>query len=119
MFTNSIKRARVSKKFQVADLQRRLRNVQKKCNARAKLLCVEFPHVQYINLSEIIHVLKVFVFLVVSHFLSAKVFWMEVKSGFRDPKNVYLSPEQKCLLKKGTNAKIMWTFLRDQILSLE
>ena len=54
--------------------------------------------------------------LVVSHFLSAKVSWMEVKSGFRNPKNVSLSPEQKCLLKKGTNVKIMWTFLRDQIL---
>ena len=75
---------------------------------------------QYINLSEIIHVLKVFAKdFSGQSLLSAKVSWMEVKSGFRDPKNVYLSPEQKCLLKKGTNAKIMWTFLRDQILSLE
>ena len=48
------------------------------------MYCIEFPQVQYINLSEIVHVLKavaivtrvhlnISVIFVVSHFLSAQV----------------------------------------------
>ena len=42
VFTNSIKRAREIRKFQVADLQRRLRNVQKKCTKKL-LFCSYKP----------------------------------------------------------------------------
>ena len=42
--------------------------------------------------------------------------WMEVKSGFRDPKKVPLSLDRGVPLIETTNTKIIWTFLRDQIL---
>ena len=91
--------------------------------------CVEFPQVQYIDLSELIHVLKAVTFVtsehlnlsttcMVSHSLIAKVSpeW-KLNPGFRTQK--------KCPfpLKRGsvpsidiTNTKIMWTFFGDQIL---
>ena len=47
MFTYSIKRAREIRKFHVAVVQRRLRNVQKKCDARAKLLFCLLTHLPF------------------------------------------------------------------------
>ena len=69
------------------------------------MLCVEFPQVQYINVIEMVHVLKAVAivagedlnlptFVVVSHFLSAKVSpeW-RLKPGFGTQKKVSLSPD--------------------------
>ena len=47
MFTYSIKRAREIRKFHVAVVQRRLRNVQKKCDERAKLLFCLLTHLPF------------------------------------------------------------------------
>ena len=69
------------------------------------MLCVEFPQVKYIDVSDMTHVLKaaaitnsehlnLSMIFVVSHVCSAKMFlhWMEVKPGFQDPEIVSLSP---------------------------
>ena len=69
------------------------------------MLCVEFPLVQYIDLSEIVHVLKAIAIVtskhlnlstifVVNHFFSAKVSaeW-RFKPGFRDLEKASLSRE--------------------------
>ena len=69
------------------------------------MLCVEFPQVQYINVIEMVHVLKAVAivtsedlnlstFVVVSHFLSAKVSpeW-RLKPGFGTQKKVSFSPD--------------------------
>ena len=92
-------------------------------------LCVEFPQVQYIDLWEIVHVLKAVTIVtsvrlnslsmnfVVSHFLIAKVSpkW-RLTPGF--------GIQKKCpfpLVNRGVpsievaNTNIMWTFLRDKI----
>ena len=70
------------------------------------MLCVEFPQVQYIDLSEIVHVLKTFTMVtrehinlstifMFCHFLSAKVSgpWLEVKPWFQGREKASLSPE--------------------------
>ena len=70
------------------------------------MLCVEIQQAQYIDLSEIVHVLKAVAIVtsehlnlstvfVVSHLLSAKMSpqWMAVESGFWDPEKEPLSPE--------------------------
>ena len=66
------------------------------------MLCAEFPQVQYINVIEMVHVLKAVAietgedptFVVVSHFLSAKVSpeW-RLKPGFGTQKKVSLPPD--------------------------
>ena len=53
----------------------------------------------HLNLSKI---------LVVSHFLSANVFLMEVKAGFPDPEKMSLSPEKRCSFNRGN--KCNWLF---------
>ena len=69
------------------------------------MLCVEFPQVQYINVIEMVHVLKAVAivtsedlnlstFVVVSHFLSAKACpeW-RLKPGFGTQKKVSFPPD--------------------------
>ena len=69
------------------------------------MLCAEFPQVQYINVIEMVHVLKAVAivtsedlklstFIVVSHFLSAKASpeW-RLKPGFGTQKKVSFSPD--------------------------
>ena len=72
------------------------------------MLCGKLPQVQYIQLIQLIHVLKAVAIVtsehlnfstifVVSLFLIAKagwhVDWMEVKPTFRDPEKVSSSPQ--------------------------
>ena len=84
------------------------------------MLCAEFPYFQYIDLSEIVHVVEAIIIVirvhwnlstvfVVSHVLSAKVSpeWTS-NQGFGTQKNVPFPWIEVSIP--------MWTFLRDQIL---
>ena len=100
--------------------------MQKRIMINSSLWCcvLKFPQVQYIDLSEIVNVMKavaivsslhlnVSMIFVVSHFFSAKVSPEKgVKPGMKSPfplnKNV---PSIEV-----TDIKIMWTFFPDQIL---
>ena len=81
------------------------------------MLCAEFPQVQYINVIQMVHVLKAVAivtgedlklstFVVVSHFLSAKVSpeW-RLKPGFGTQKKVSLPPDQRCPFNRGNKYK--------------
>ena len=91
---------------------------------------VELPQVQYIDLREIVHVLKAVTIVtsvrlnslsmifVVSHFLIAKVSpkW-RLTPGFGIQKKCPFPLVNRGVLSiEVANTKIMWTFLRDKIL---
>ena len=88
------------------------------------LLCVEFPQVQYIDLSEIVHVVKANV-IVTSERLYLHVrtlFVCEVypewrlKLGFGTKKKCPFPLHRGYPSLEVTDTKIMWTFFWDQIL---
>ena len=84
---------------------------------------VEFPQVQYIDLSEIVHVLKAVAMMTIedlnlstmfvdSYFLSAKVSpeW-RLNQGFGTQRSCFFFPLNRRVPSiEVTNTKIMWTF---------
>ena len=82
------------------------------------MLCVEFPEVQYIDFSELIHFWKHSSWaLKLNHFLIAKVSpeWrLNPRFGTLKMRPFPLNRGVPSI--EVTDTKIMWTFLRDQIL---